>query len=253
MTHDRDRSALLLIVGTLAVWLGASDVSLNYVRPGARPLVLLGGIVLCGLGLLPPLGLLGARRSSDPAGADTADSGPLGHEHSRAGLGVGWLLIVPAVLLTVVPPSPLGANAVRSRLVRSTDDRVSDPPVGRPVRGAVPMQMAEFWSRAAIGDAQLLHNVPVRLVGFVSDEGDASSYRLSRFAIFCCAADAEAVEIAVRGDASPRQTNQWLQVEGVLAPAAAGEPDTLPTLVATKVVEVSRPRKPYEYTNVWTN
>jgi uncharacterized repeat protein (TIGR03943 family) len=250
VTHDRDRSALLVIVGTLAGWLGASDVSLNYVRPAARPLVVIGGVVLCGLGLLPPMGLL-ARRRPRTATADAATAHHSAHTHS--GLGVGWLLIVPAVLLTVVPPSPLGANAVRSRLVRSTGDRATDLPVGRPVGGAVPMPMVEFWSRAAVGDAQLLYDVPVRFVGFVSDESDGGGYRLSKFVIFCCAADAEAVEIAVRGDSTARRKNQWLRVEGVLSPPAPGASRTPPTLVASSVVEVGRPRPPYEYTTIWTN
>jgi len=248
--RERDRSALLLIVGALAAWLGASDVSLNYVRPGARPLVLASGLLLGVLGLLPPKGLLAGRGRG--AASDDAIADP--HErHPHSGLGVGWLLLVPAVLLTVVPPSPLGANAVRARLARPTSGPVADPPVGRPVGGAVPMPMVEFWSRAAVGDAHLLHDVPVRVVGFVSQPEDGAGYRLSRFVIFCCAADAEAVEIAVRADPTGRRNNQWLQIEGVLSPPAAGEPRTPPTIVATTVTEVSRPRAPYEYTAIWGN
>ena len=46
--------------------------------------------------------------------------------------------------------------------------------------------------------------VRVRLVGFVAPaEGSDGSYRLTRFTVFCCAADAEAFQAVVRGDHTP--------------------------------------------------
>jgi uncharacterized repeat protein (TIGR03943 family) len=245
---QRDRSVLLLMVGALAAWLGGTDVALNYVRPGTRPLLLTGGLVLCCLAVLPPKGLLAAIRR----GASRDAPAPNDPGHTHVDLSIGWLLLVPTVLLIVVPPSPLGPNAVRSRLVRTASGPVSDPPIGHPVGGAVPMAMVEFYSRAAVGDAQLLYDVPVRVVGFVSSV-EGGGYRLARFAIFCCAADAEAVEITVQGDAVPRHANEWLQVEGVFSAPAPGASRTPPTLRARKVSAVGQPRAPYEYTNLWSN
>jgi uncharacterized membrane protein YcgQ (UPF0703/DUF1980 family) len=43
----------------------------------------------------------------------------------------------------------------------------------------------------------------VRLIGFVAPADGGDGYRLTRFVIFCCAADAEALQTVVRGDPTP--------------------------------------------------
>ena len=75
---------------------------LNYVRPGLAPWVLAGGVILVGLGLLPPLGLLGQETTQ----ADRHG----GHLHRGR---VGWLLLVPVLML--VQPAALGSYAVARR------------------------------------------------------------------------------------------------------------------------------------------
>ncbi|MFL6185012.1 MAG: TIGR03943 family protein, partial [Actinomycetes bacterium] len=62
------------------------------------------------------------------------------------------------------------------------------------------MSMAEFETRAVRDPSQSLAGVRVRLVGFATPaEGGAGGYRLTRFVIFCCAADAEALQAGARG------------------------------------------------------
>jgi len=125
-------------------------------------------------------------------------------------------------------------------------------PLAAPVRGAVPMSMAEFVTRAERDPAQSLAGVRVRLVGFVApSQGKEGGYRLTRFVIFCCAADAEALQAVVRGDSTPRARDQWLEVEGTwMARPPAAEDDPSPPPPALQVASV-RPvapvRPPYEY------
>ena len=238
MSEEQTRSVLLLALGATAVWLWRSGEALNYVRPGLAPLVLAAGVVLLALGLLPPLGLLGAR-AVGPAG---------GHRHRAR---VGWLLLVPVLVVLVVQPAALGSYAASSRSVVPGGGDGDFPPLAAPVRGAVPMPMAEFVTRAVRDPGQSLAGVRVRLTGFVAPaEAGDHGWRLTRFVIFCCAADAEALQAVVHGDAAPRARDQWLQVEGTWQPrpAAVDDPNPQPPVLdADAVRPIAPPRPPYEY------
>lgn len=232
MTSHRDRSLLLVLTGGFVVWLVLSGTVLNFVRPSMRPYVLVAGVIAILLGLAP-------EGASDEHG----------HGHR---VGVGWLLVLPVLVGLVVPPAPLGSNAVRSRLVAAGSSSSDYPPVRSAVRGAVPMTMVEFYTRAVRDPHQSLRDVRVRLVGFVSAPADpGGGYRISRFVIFCCAADAEAVEVAVSGDPVARKRDQWVEVEGTWRPGPASD-DVAPRLDVTAVRAVKRPAEPYEYTTVWS-
>jgi uncharacterized repeat protein (TIGR03943 family) len=241
VSDEQPRSLLLVVLGATAIWLWWSGQALNYVRPGLAPWVLAGGVVVGLLGLLPPLGLLGK---------ETADGHSGGHHQHRG--RVGWLLLVPVLVVILVQPTALGSYAVSSRATVPGGDHGGFDPLAAPVRGAVPMSMAEFVTRAERDPAQSLAGVRVRLVGFVApSEGKEGGYRLSRFVIFCCAADAEALQAVVRGDRTPRARDQWLEVEGTWVPrppAAEDDPSPPPpALQAVSVRPVAPARPPYEY------
>jgi uncharacterized repeat protein (TIGR03943 family) len=243
MTEEQTRSVLLVALGATAVWLWWSGDALNYVRPGLAPYLLAGGVIVGLLGLLPPLGLLAAQGAGHP------DHG--GHHRHRG--RVGWLLLVPVLVVILVQPTALGSYAASSRsVVPGGDNQGEFQPLAAPVRGAVPMSMAEFVTRAVRDPGQSLAGVRVRLVGFVApSEGKQGGYRLTRFVIFCCAADAEALQADVRGDRTPRARDQWLEVEGTWIPRpAAAEDDPSPpppALQVDTVRPVAPARPPYEY------
>jgi uncharacterized repeat protein (TIGR03943 family) len=241
VSEEQTRSVLLLALGGMAVWLWRSGEALNYVRPGLAPLVLAAGVVLLALGLLPPLGLLGARAAGTAASAG-------GHRHRAR---VGWLLLVPVLVVLVVQPAALGSYAASSRTVVPGGGGGDFPALAAPVRGAVPMPMAEFVTRAVRDPGQSLAGVRVRLTGFVAPAEGTGGYRLTRFVIFCCAADAEALQAVVRGDPVPRARDQWLEVEGTWQPrpAAVDDPNPQPPVLdADAVRPIAPPHPPYEYT-----
>jgi uncharacterized repeat protein (TIGR03943 family) len=113
------------------------------------------------------------------------------------------------------------------------------------------MPMAEFVTRAVRDPGQSLAGVRVRLTGFVAPaEAGDHGWRLTRFVIFCCAADAEALQAVVHGDAAPRARDQWLEVEGTWQPrpAAVDDPNPQPPVLdADAVRPIAPPRPPYEY------
>jgi uncharacterized repeat protein (TIGR03943 family) len=243
VSEEQTGSLLLVVLGATVVWLWWSGQALNYVRPGLAPWLGVGGVVVLLLGLLPPLGLLGKEVAADHGG---------GHHQHRG--RVGWLLLVPVLVVMVVQPAALGSYAVPSRsAVPGGGGEGGFQPLAAPVRGAVPMSMAEFVTRAVRDPDQSLAGVRVRLVGFVApSQGQEGGYRLTRFVIFCCAADAEALQTVVRGDATPRARDQWLEVEGTWRPrppAAEDDPSPPPPgLQVATVRPVAPARPPYEYT-----
>jgi uncharacterized repeat protein (TIGR03943 family) len=241
VSDEQTRSLLLVVLGATAVWLWWSGQALNYVRPGLAPYLLAGGVVVLLLGLLPPLGLLAKETPADHCG---------GHHQHRG--RVGWLLLVPVLVVMLVQPAALGSYAVASRSAVPGGGDSGFQPLAAPVRGAVPMSMAEFVTRAVRDPGQSLAGVRVRLVGFVApSEGHEGGYRLTRFVIFCCAADAEALQAVIRGDPTPRARDQWLEVEGTWQPrppAAEDDPSPPPPALQVATVRPVAPaRPPYEY------
>jgi uncharacterized repeat protein (TIGR03943 family) len=239
VTDEQTHSVLLVALGAMAVWLWHSGQALNYVRPALAPLVLAAGVVLVALGLLPPLGLLTPTPAHDG-----------GHRHRGR---VGWLLLVPVLVVLVVQPAALGSYAAPGRrVVPGSGGGSQFPPLAAPVRGAVPMSMAEFVTRAVRDPAPSLAGVRVRLVGFVAPaEHDDGGWRLTRFVIFCCAADAEALQVVVHDDQVPRTRDQWLEVEGTWQPRPAAPDDPSPpppVLHADLIRPITPPHPPYEYT-----
>jgi uncharacterized repeat protein (TIGR03943 family) len=247
VSPEQTRSLLLVVLGAMAVWLWRSGQALNYVRPGLVPLVGAAGLVLLAGGLLPPLGLLGAGRAGHRP--DRLGDQDQHHHWGR----VGWLLLVPVLVVMLVQPAALGSYAVSSRtVVPGSGGDGQFPALAAPVRGAVPMSMAEFVTRAVRDPSQSLAGVRVRLVGFVApaEHDQGGSYRLTRFVIFCCAADAEALQAVIRGDATARARDQWLEVEGTWQPRPASPDDPSPpppVLNADVIRPITPPRPPYEY------
>ena len=235
---------MLLAVGGMAAFLGLSDLTLSYVRAGIRPLLLASGLLLLALGAAA---LVSGSRSPGVGGPDPgSDHG--GHGASR----IGWLLVLPLLVLILVAPPALGSYAAGRRAPASGGggDQGSMPPVGQAVDGAVPMELSEFYYRAVFDEKHSLDGVRVRLLGFAApNHGDG--YLLARFAMYCCAADAEVVEVAVHGDPVERAADQWLVVEGHVVPfARAGDPgvtDAVPVLVADAVRPIAPPKDRYEH------
>jgi uncharacterized repeat protein (TIGR03943 family) len=264
VSERRTQGTLLLAVGGMALFLGRGDLALSYVRAFVQPLLLASGAVLVVLGLaalVPPGARLAPATWFAPAarsGAPAGTGGPAGAADAEAHRGtsrVAWLLVVPLLVLILVGPPPLGSYAAGRRAPISADAAGgSMPPLEQPVNGAVPMELSEFYYRAVFDERHSLDGVRVRLLGFASPSHDGG-YLLARFAMFCCAADAQVVEVAVKGDGVRRPADQWLSIEGYLrASLARGDgqdvdpSSAIPELIADSVTPVQPPRDRYEHT-----
>ena len=95
-----------------------------------------------------------------------------------------------------------------------------------------------------------IRGLPVRFIGFAADEPEIpGAYRLTRFTMACCAADAYPIQIIITGT-TPRPANdQWLQVDGIWDGAMfdLDEYTQIPILEAAAQQVIEAPAQPYEY------
>ena len=240
MSDRRTQGAMVLLVGAVALWLGLSQAALAYVRPGLRPPLAASGLVLLLLGVVA----LAWR----PAGATH------GHAHGEHGLRSAWLLMLPVLVLLLVTPPALGSYAASRQPPGTNNGSAGEfPPLPEPVDGAVPLLVSEFVARAQEDRTRSLEGQRVRLIGFViPDQGGGRDYQLARFVLACCAADAEAYTVQIRGDGTPRQADQWLLVEGRWlpqpVPKQTGSFTKPPVLLADAVTAIRPPANRYENT-----
>ncbi len=192
---------------------------------------------------------------SDPGVAD-AEEAP--HRLSR----VGWLLILPALVAIVVDPGALGSYAV-SQQATLQEPAAGDFDLAAHLRSgsfagqAVDISVLQLW-RAVDDDEDtaLLAKTPLSLVGFVVHDDDVKDgFLLARMVMACCAGDALAVTVEVRGESIPDLADDtWVRAEVTLDTAATDAiTETSDTTSLAAVVdlvgleEIDFPAEPYLY------
>jgi uncharacterized repeat protein (TIGR03943 family) len=248
VSDRRSQAAVLFLVGAMALYLGASDAALAYVKAGLQPLLLASGAILIGLGVAA---VLWYRRDQDG--------------HQPHGPRVAWLLALPPLALVLIAPSALGAFAASrqatlppptnqtspaDQAAAGADQALFPPLLPASDGAAVPLTLAEYMVR----DHEAPHtmaDVRIRLVGFVTPQQPGrDGYLLTRFAINCCAADATALKVTIRGDPAPRASDTWLEVEGRWQQRTSDDPDQpssgTPLLLAESIRVIEQPSPPYE-------
>lgn len=234
---------LLCLLGGMLIRICVDDIYLRYVRPGHRWLLIAAGAVAVALALAA-MRQDARTRVGAMTGTPATDHD---HEHGGAERNAPWLLLAPVLVLMLVSPPALGADAVvragPATVVNSGD---VFPPLPA---GEVSLTVAEFVQRAAWDTDGSLDGRAVVLTGFAVRRGDA--VELARLTIFCCAADVRANRVRlVGGDQAVGAVaaDTWLRVRGTLVSASSG-PDTqyVPALTVAEVETVPAPPDPYEY------
>jgi uncharacterized repeat protein (TIGR03943 family) len=220
-----------VLVGAVLLRLVLTGTYGRYVRQGMGPWLLVAGAAVLVLGLVT---LLRALRHAEA---------PDAHDHHRhGGDRVGWLLLAPIAALLLVAPPTLGSYGVAhgARVDVRAGASVLDPlvPGPQPIR----MTLLEFGQRAFDRDGASFAGATVQLTGFAAG-AEPGGFRLARYQIACCAADAAPVVVrVVAGGARVPARDRWVTVTGVFRPGGGD----LPELAATNVVEVPAPDDPYE-------
>jgi uncharacterized repeat protein (TIGR03943 family) len=241
---------VLVTIGAITITTAWGGLYLNFVKPGLRWwLILAGALVL----IMGAHGVLtgDAPLKSDPEHAeDHAEDldAHQAHHDSR----IGWLLLVPFVVLSVVVPPPLGSFSAErdSGAVRSSSANGSSLPPLKASAAPVMMTLADYSVRAVFDEGRTLQSNRVRLVGFVSSRRvgkSGPSWYLTRMAMSCCAADGYAIKIDVRGgDRLPNDT--WVAVTGrwVRSAGSIDAPETLAAVQIESMQTVTAPARTYE-------
>ena len=234
---------LLALAAVLAV--RHLDGSLGYyinLRYGWLTLV----AIAC-LAVLAVVLLAGALR---PGGRGAGERVPLGW------LGVA-LLALP-VALALVPPRPLGTDAMANRALQlasvpaaagvsvTAEARFGDDTAPRTV-----FDWLVLFHQADSGAADLdrFAGRAARVRGFVyrDERFPTGTFMVSRFLLSCCVADAAPIGLAVRWpDADFLDDDAWVWVSGEFKVEVFLD-ERVPVLVAAEVTPAEQPPQPYLY------
>jgi uncharacterized repeat protein (TIGR03943 family) len=228
--------AITLLVGAVLLRLSVTGDYQRYVRVGMGLWLVLAGLAVLALGVVVLVTVL----RQGPAVAH--DHGHADDDHDEEGTGVGWLLLAPIAALLLVAPPTLGSYGVdRAASVDIRAGKAVFAPLAARA-GPVRMSLLEYGQRAYDHRGASLRRATVELTGFVAGAEDGG-FRLARYRIACCAADAAPVVVTVVGtEGDPPPLDEWVTVTGRFRPAG----DDVPALTATTVVEIDAPEDPYE-------
>lgn len=241
------QAVLLIVVGAALGSIALDGRYLNYLKPAMHIPLVLAAVVFVGIGVAE---LLALRRGdghghSPPSAAadDIRGEGEGGHEHHHLPRA-GWLLVLPVLAIGFVAPPALGSWAAERDSGTVAQPQSSDFPA-LPAVDPVPLALGEYGVRAVWDNGRTLTDRTVELVGFVSKR-KAGGWFLTRMSLSCCAADALATKVEIRGADAPA-TDSWVRVVAAYDPSAGTDPETaVPAARALDVVPVDRPANPYE-------
>ncbi len=165
---------------------------------------------------------------------------------------IGWLLMLPLLVLVAVAPTALGAAAAdRVDAYTPTQTNSSYSPLDTS-KGPVEMRVFEFLDRALWDDTRTLEGAAVRLEGLVVNDPDVpDGFKLTRFMVSCCAADGIPLQVSVHAPSVALPDDTWVVADIVWRPPdqpyhSPGGPSSVEA-DAVSVVEVpDAPNDPYE-------
>ncbi len=135
---------------------------------------------------------------------------------------VGWLMVLPLLVLFSVAPTGLGAAAAErvepftpvevTREFEALDTSVQP----------VEMRVFDFVDRAFWDPDRSTEDVTVRLEGLVVNDDEINDgFRLTRFLVSCCAADGVPIQVIVRGVDTIYEDDTWVVADVILRPPPA--------------------------------
>ncbi len=129
---------------------------------------------------------------------------------------VGWLMVLPLLVLVSVAPTGLGAAAAdRVENFTPTDTAENFPPLDTSAQ-PLEMRVFDFVDRAMWDDDRSIEDVVVRLEGLVVNDPEvADGFLLTRFLVSCCAADGVPLQVAVRGVETTFENDTWVVADVV--------------------------------------
>jgi len=246
--RPRPQGVLLILCGAALLRIALfSELYLRYVKEGLRPYLVVSGVALIALALVGMVGRDHEEKEEAEEDEHEHDHGEKedehGHDHTRSPR-IAWLLTAPALALLLFPPPALGsysAGREEARVAAQGTGTFPELPAGDPVD----LTLGAFASRAEWDTGASMKGRTVRLTGFVTRDDDGTWY-IARLLVTCCAADAQALKVRIRGADAP-EADAWVTVTGAWRPTGKpGSDAARPVLDAASVKRVAAPSDPYE-------
>ena len=219
------RALVLLAWSAAFVWLLASGEVYRYIGPRTYWVVVFGAIAL---------GLVTLSHVVRPGATGRAD---------RSDLITFGLLLLPLLVVVAVPRPSLGSLAASKKLSGgSITTGLARPMSAGGDIGIVEIEYASESEEYA-SSLGIVEGLEVELTGFVDRKNDlpAGHFALTRFSIYCCAADVVPHSVVVDGsELQSYDDDQWLTLAGRLSRGDDGF-----VLVAEWAKAIPEPRNPY--------
>ena len=233
------QNVLLILLGGAVLKISLNGDYVRYVKASLQPWLIAAGVFTIAVAVI---GIVRDIRAGSAASSDADHTHD--HEHSSRS---PWLLLLPALAIFLVAPPALGADKVlRSGTVVAAQPAATFSAL--PAGDAPLLDLSDAVTRAVWDDSGSLDNREIRLVGFVVRMGDGS-VALARLTIGCCAADAAALKVTLRGPGvESYEPDTWLEARGTMVPDSATEANgRVPVFAATTLTAVPPPDDQYEY------
>lgn len=244
------RNLTLLMFGAAIGIAAATGTYLNYVRP------VMFWFLVASAGVIVLLALSGmASDVADARNGDAQDEDPGGHDHGHGadhghshGTGhLGWLLLIPVLLLLFCAPPALDPSSSAGPIVQAAASASTDRQEYQPLpAGEAPAISLHDFQNRAVDDTASTLNRDVTVTAYVLHR--AGRPLLGRVMIWCCVADARPIEIELVGSPDLPPDGAWVTAVIRLVPGTATR-ERRYTPQARLVTErrVPAPNPPYDY------
>ncbi len=230
------RRAILIrtvVVGVWAAfftWLIVTNEVARYLGPRTYWVAWFGMIVLWLVALLGVRSFLRVQRSTEP-------------DYERA-VWAPTVMLVPLLVVALVPDPSLGSLAASRKLGGGFSTSALAAPVPDEDGEINFVDVAYASSNRDYAESLgVTEGMEVELLGFVSKSelDDGTGFRLTRFSIYCCAADVVPYSVDVHtAEPVAYEKDQWLRVDGRIVVA-----DGSYEVEAVSIDEVDEPSDPY--------
>lgn len=236
---------IIAIMAAITLWLAASGQLVLYIHP--RYVVFT--VIMAIIAVVVSIAAVASPRRHDDEGM------PLPARRSRAvGLTAAALAGAFTVGMVVIPPATLSTATAEQREINATasDDVETFAAASTADAATVANFTVREWSTVLrqTSDLAFFEGKPATaLLGFVTadDDDPGSIFYVSRFAVTCCAVDAQplGVPVYLPGWAELYPPDTWVQVSGAFDSNPSRSSPAPIVLIPDAVEAVDQPSEPY--------
>lgn len=236
---------IIAIMAAITLWLAASGQLVLYIHP--RYIVFT--VIMALVALIAAVAAVASPRKHDDEGL------PLPSRRGRAvGLVAAGLAGAFTLGMVVIPPATLSTATAEQREINATasDDADTFAAASTADAATVANFTVREWSTVLrqTSDLAFFDGKPVtELLGFVTPDPDdpESIFYVSRFAVTCCAVDAQplGVPVYLPGWAETYPPDTWVKVSGAFESNPSRSSPTPIVLVPDALEAVDQPSEPY--------